>query len=217
MATIGIVDDREQDRRLIAEIISLGTAEDGWDIVDNAPLPSLLDYPTWITENEISVLVIDEIFDALINGKAVKYQGHDIISFVRERMPSLPIFVITAYQNEDLLRARYKHVEEIIPRIDFSKKPEDFIPRIIRSAQNFLSVYEAELNELSDFAQKAALGTDIDSAELSRVEAIRQHLGIAFPIESISNINDWIKEASDLADKLEKLRIKLQARANRNS
>lgn len=216
MAAIGIIDDREQDRKLIVETIGFGIAEDEWEIIDNAPLLRLIDYPAWITENEISVLIVDEIFDALINGKAVDYQGHDIVSFVRKRMPSLPIFVITAYENREPLLKRYKHVEEIISRIAFGRNPDNFIPRIIRSAQKFLSVYENELNDLSNFAQKAASGQAISNDELSRVEAIRLHLGIAFPIESIWDINNWDKEARKLVDKLEKLRIELETRINRN-
>jgi hypothetical protein len=217
MATIGIIDDREIDRRMIVRFTKLGNKEKGWEVVDSPPFESLDDYPSWIASQKISALIIDERLDeAMVNGRAVSYQGHDLVDFVREHIHTLPIFVITAHITDALLQDRFKDVEDIIDRRQYGREYPKYVPRIIRSAQKYTSVFEKELSQLSSFAQKMATGETITEEERSHAEAIRTKLGIAFPIESISDISNWVDEAGNLIQELEDLRKDLEQRIGKD-
>lgn len=109
MTMIGVIDDRDVDRQMIVDGIGLGNKEGGWGIINTVPLPALDEYPAWISQNKICALVLDELLDEKVNnGKAVDYQGHDLVDFVRERFRTLPIFVVTAHSSDLVLQERFK-------------------------------------------------------------------------------------------------------------
>ncbi len=122
MTAIAVIDDRDNIRKMIVDEILLGNQESGWQIIDSVPLPSLEEYPSWIGQNKICAMVIDELLDEkIINGEAVNYWGHDLVDFIRERFKTMPIFIISAHSDDDSLQERFKDVEEIIERDDFSR------------------------------------------------------------------------------------------------
>lgn len=218
MATIGIIDDRDVDRKMIVRFTKLGNDQPGWDVIDSAPFEQLDDYPSWIAAQKISALIIDERLDeALINGKAVSYQGHNLVDFVREHIKNLPIFVITAHITDTLLQDRFKDVEDIIDRRQYGRDYPKYVPRIVRSAQQYTLVFQEELSQLSTFAQKIAAGRSITENERNRAEAIRTKLSIAYPIESLSNINNWVNEATNIIEQLEELRKDLENRMGKGT
>lgn len=217
MATIGIIDDRDVDRSMIVRFTKRGNSQEGWDVVDSPPFERLDDYPSWIAAQKISALIIDERLDeVLINGRAVNYQGHDLVDYLREHIKNLPIFVITAHITDRLLQDRFKDVEDIIDRRRYGSEYANYVPRIIRSAQKFTSIFEKELSQLSTFAQKIATGETVTEEERNRAEAIRANLDIAYPIESISDISNWVTEANQLVEQLESLRGDLEKRMGKN-
>jgi len=217
MATIGVIDDRNEDRQIIVDGINLGKHDDSWNVVDNKPLTNLEEYPAWISENKICSLVIDELLNEKVNGgNAVEYKGHDLVDYIRKRFATLPIFVITSYSNDPSLRQRFKDVEDIVERQVFGQDYKNYAPRIIRAAQQYLNVFQTELNELSLFAQRAATGEIISNEEQARAQAIQTKLDIAYSIGTISDISVWLHEATDLVDKIEELRKEIEKKTGKD-
>ena len=114
MSIIGIVDDRDDVRTIMLDTVELALS-DGWEAIAIPPLSSLDSYPSWISQEEIVVLLIDERLNevANVNG-AVDYEGHDLVDYMRQHMPEFPIFVVTSYkENAPDLDERFKDVEDI--------------------------------------------------------------------------------------------------------
>ncbi|GAB1471743.1 hypothetical protein MASR2M66_26210 [Chloroflexota bacterium] len=213
MTSIGVIDDRNEERQIIVDGIRFGKNDDAWNIVDSKPLTKLEEYPAWIGQNKICALVIDELLDEKINGGvAVEYKGHNLVDYIRQHFPTLPIFVVTSYSNDPSLRERFKDVENIVERQIFSSNYKDYVPRIIRAAQQYLNVFQEELNELALFAQRAAIGEPMSDEEQTRAQAIQTKLDIAYSINAISDVSNWIDEATTLVSKIEELRNEIQNR-----
>ncbi|MBV6400192.1 MAG: hypothetical protein CNIPEHKO_00475 [Anaerolineales bacterium] len=211
MTSIGVIDDRNEERQIIVGGIRFGKNDDAWNIVDSKPLTSLEEYPAWIGQNKICVLVIDELLDEKINGGvAVEYKGHNLVDYIRQRLPTLPIFVITSYSNDPSLLERFKDVEGIVERQDFSSNYKDYVPRIIRAAQQYLNVFQEELNELASFAQRIATGEPLSYEEQTRAQAIQTKLDIAYSINAITDISNWLDEATTLVSKIQELRKEIE-------
>lgn len=213
MTTIGVIDDRDEERQIIVDGINLSKNDDTWNVVDNKPLLSLEEYPAWISQNKVCSLIIDELLDEKTNGGiAVEYKGHDLVGYVRQRFPTLPIFVITSYPNDPSLRERFKDVESIIARQDFGLDYKNYVPRIVRAAQQYLNVFQNELSELSIFAQKVATGEDVSEDEKNRAQAIQTKLDIAYSTDTMSDVSNWLDEATTLINKIEALRKEIEGR-----
>ena len=206
MPNIVIIDDRKDHRETLKAILDLQLIE-GWKSIDINPLPSLEDYPSWITENEISVILLDERLDEQIETKTeiADYRGHDLVDFIRERFPTLPIYVITSYPNDDDLKERFKDVEGILPRREFSGKAEDYVPRIIRAGQKFLETFQEELAELSDKTTKIAKG-EATKEDIEKAKAIRSKIGCAFPSATYSEHSKLLTTLDKKLKELEKLK-----------
>ena len=123
MPVIGVVDDRVDARSVAVDSLSLALPE-VWEVVPSDPLPSLSDYPSWIGANKLSVLIIDERLNEATTSDegAVNYFGHDLVKYLRKRMESFPLFVVTSYPDDEDLRLRFGDVEDIIDRKDFSNQ-----------------------------------------------------------------------------------------------
>jgi hypothetical protein len=211
MTMIGVIDDRDVDRQMIVDGIGLGNKEGGWGIINTVPLPALDEYPAWISQNKICALILDELLDEKVNqGKAVDYQGHDLVDFIRERFRTLPIFVITAHSSDLILQERFKDVEEIIDRGEFARAYSKYVPRITRSAQQYLNIFREELNALAIYAQKVATGGTITDDEKKNAQAIQTKLGAAYSLNSVTDISSWLDEATSLVGKIEELRKEIE-------
>ena len=128
MPTIGIIDDREDVRKTLR--MGMKTVlESDWNTVDSSPLPQLNDYLSWIGTNKIVSLIVDEKLNeiALDLSGAVDYYGHDLVDFLRSRLKTFPIFVVTSYPDEQSLKDRFKDVEAIIDRRHFLKTLENYL------------------------------------------------------------------------------------------
>jgi FixJ family two-component response regulator len=201
MPTIAIVDDRLDHRttlkrRLDSELI------DDWNSIAIEPFAQVEDYPCWFTENDIGVLLLDE----RLNEQTVtcKYNGHELVEFLRSYMPTFPIFVITSYPDDEELRKKFKDVEAVIERKVFSKDAADYVPRIIRSAQKYFETFQDELAKLSDLARKVAQGI-AGKEDFKELKAIQTKLGLSFPLASFNSRNEWLNEFECKLDELKKL------------
>lgn len=213
MTAIGVIDDRNEERQIIVNGIRFGKKNDAWTIIDSKPLTKLEEYPAWIGQNKICALVIDELLDEKINGGvAVEYKGHNLVDYMRQHIPTLPIFVVTSYSNDPSLKERFKDVEDIVERQTFSSDYRNYVPRIIRAAQQYLNVFQEELNELALFAQKVATGETVSGEEQIRAQAIQTKLDIAYSVNAISNVSIWLDEATVLINKIGELRKEIESK-----
>lgn len=210
MPTIAIVDDRHDPRVTLRRAISLHAPE-GWTVIDSAPLGEMAEYPSWLIENEVAVLVLDENLreqtqDA--EGHAL-YQGHEVVDYLRARIPTLPIFFVTSYPNEPELDDRFGKVEGIFARGDFADKAKDHVERIVRGGQRYLETNETELADLARLSSRIAEGRGSE-ADYSKLEAIRGKLGLAFQESGVVDRSVWIAEMENGLEKLEHLRNQIE-------
>lgn len=201
MPTIGIIDDRSKQRETLKRSLDLELLE-GWNSIDEDPLPRLEDYPRWLMENDICVLLLDEKLHEQVS---VDYDGHDVVNFLRRKLPTLPIFVITAYSTEDELLKSSKDVEDIISKREFPKNANRYVSRIIRSAQRFLESFQKELSELAKLSKKIAQGKS-NKRDKEKVEAIQNKISLAFPYDALASRSEWLSEFESKLKDLEKMR-----------
>lgn len=141
MPSIGVIDDRPDIRSIVVDALTLAPAlADSWNIVSANPLSRLEDYPSWIAEHKISVLIIDERLNESANPSevAVSYYGHDLVKYLRSRMGNFPIFVVTSYSNDVELRKRFGDVEDIIDRTRFMRDADSYATRFARSTDLYI-------------------------------------------------------------------------------
>jgi CheY-like chemotaxis protein len=205
MPKVGIIDDRLDHRETLKRALDLALTGK-WQSVDSAPLPSLEDYTRWFREHEINVLLLDE---KLQEQGAVGYDGHDVVSYLRRILPTFPIFIITAYPDDEELRRKFSDIEEIIPRLEFSKRPNEFVPRFLRAAQRYSDSFQAELAELSEKSRKIAEGV-ATADDVSKTEALQVKLGLEFTSLFLRDRSEWLKEVDTKLREYEKLRTEIE-------
>jgi HAMP domain-containing protein len=210
MVAIGIIDDRDEDRSFIESFFRLAGVEDSWRIMAIRPFDDLNAYPVWISENKVCVLVIDELLDEIVlDGSAVNYKGHDLIEFLRGRTKTLPLFVITAHSNETQLVAKFKDIEGIIERSDFYRDYANYVPRITRSAQQYLHIFQEELIELAQISRDIAMGNSISDEEKRKLIALQTKLDIEYSTGPIMEIGHLVSEMEELLRQITSFREEL--------
>jgi hypothetical protein len=206
MPTIAIIDDRHDLRSSLSRNMSLYVPAH-WAVVDSPPLESIDEYPSWITEHEVSTFVVDEKLHEQARdaeGHAA-YNGHDVVDYLRPRFPSLPIFVVTSYPEESDLQDRLGKVEGIIPRNRFTDRASDFVDRLVRSGQKYAEEHQAELLELAERTARIATGGSTHE-DIERVRVLQEKLGLPFSAIEVETRSEWISEMTERLDELEKLR-----------
>lgn len=208
MPAIGLIDDRK-DYRESVKILIEAELQERWTVEELSPLDRLADYLKWIDDFEIGAIILDEKFERRSNSKSklAQYQGHDLVDFIRSHYPTLPIFIITAYDETPELKNKFKDVEEILSKKEFGVKSKAYVARILRSAQRFLDTFQAELEELSETATKIATGK-AKKKDIARAKAIQEKILISFPLELIDSRAKWLQEMEDNLQKLEQLEQK---------
>lgn len=210
MPTIGLIDDKKAQRESAQTIISnyLKRVNPEWEVLDIYPFQNIDDYVSWIGENDIAVLILDEQLtgEESAEGWNVDYDGHNLIEFLRRAYPTFPIFAMTAFgtKTQELLD-RYYLFEDILEDKDFYSNPEQNIERFIRSGQRFTETNMAELKMVSEVSQALAEGRDVDPDDLSYVKAIQERLGLPFSIDSLKNRSEAVDQLTKELDALESL------------
>lgn len=214
MSTILIVDDRADERQTVVDLVSYSLPEGStWTARGIEPLVTIDDYRSLITEEDISVIVLDEKLQehgAKLTGEAVSYNGHELVNFLRPRFPDLPIFVVTAHEAEEDVQGAASDVEGIISRNDFSKSPEIHTARMIRSGHRFSEALQNDLNFVSRISQKLAVGTAEDE-EITKMTSIREKLSLPFPTSDLTHAKDLVPQAEKLIYEAQSLLAKISA------
>jgi CheY-like chemotaxis protein len=212
MPAIAVIDDRQPIRETLRELLALKIEdEEGWDVVDAAPLRSLAEYPGWIDEAGVAVLLTDERLhegaeaDA---GEPVEYNGHDLVDFLRPRYPSLPIYVVTAYPFEEPLNTRFGRVEDVIIKGELTEKAGEYAERFIRAGSKFFEEHQTELERLASLSRATALGA-ASGDEITEMRALQERLGIPFDAITVGR-SEWIEAFEKAIGDLERVEKQLQ-------
>lgn len=215
MPAIGIVDDRDSPRETLTRLTKLGIPPESkkeWEVIDSSPLPKLNDYSAWLTENDIAVLIVDERLNEQTKSGVghVTYQGHDLVDFLRKRLPDFPIYIVTAHPTDQAVVNRYKDVEEIVNRKNLSQTTKKIIPRLIRAGQRYFDSYQGQLTELSEISKKIALGKQTD-ADVKKVKALQEFLQMPFTTDPDTERSKTLTELEEKLDEFEELRKEIEA------
>jgi hypothetical protein len=214
MPTIGVIDDRRKARRTLT--LALRTAlPKGWDYIDSDPLPELEEYPSWITENDVVALILDERLheqkpDVAPQVKLhVAYKGHDLVEFLRKRFPTLPIYIVTSFPNDGPVLEKFGDVEDIVRRDPFIIDIEAWVSKITRASQKFYETIQEQLAELSDLSLKVATGT-ATRKELNRVKALQNSLQTPFLAEQTVDRSAWLAKLQDKLGQFSQLQQEIE-------
>ena len=213
MPTIALIDDRKKQRESTQIIIQdyLKDNYPEWKCIDIFPFENIDDYISWIGENDIAVIIIDEqLQEESKNGTNVSYDGHNFIDYIRKTHPTFPVFAMTAYSVTDNLSERYGLFDDIIEDNEFSEKPEKSVDRFIRAGQRFTEVYQSELEKLSEISKKIAEGEKIPDHELKQAKAIQERLGIPYTIDNMKNRSHAIDQLNKQLNEFESLTNEIQ-------
>ena len=206
MPVIGLVDDRPELRETARNLIANELPE-SWQCTDIDPLAEIDDYRSWIVDNGIAVIVLDEKLHeqaAQIN-RPVDYEGHEVVDLVRSWYPTLPVFVVTSFPDDGEIRAKFKDVEGILHRREFARDSEGYVSRMIRAGQKYTETYENELNELSERVAKVASGNATDE-DLRRINVIREKMQLAFATDTFIENTKAVKNLESYLDEMEKVK-----------
>lgn len=215
MLKVAIIDDTESIRKRLAKPIRryLKSKEINWVVQDFEPLERVEDYTSWIVKHKVIILIVDERLKVTLNSKgiAANYNGHDIVKLLRETNKQLPMYVITAYKDDNALQDMKGEFDGIVSKSDFtdSEKSEQYIQRFVRATQSYLDQYQEEYNRLAHLSHLVALDTATDQ-EISELNGLQTKLGIPLTSLNINDRKNWLKELEDKTSKLEELTKKIE-------
>jgi len=201
MPTIAVVDDKRDNRKTRIRLIE-GSIPEGWEVLGESPLPSVEQYPAWIMENEVAVLVLDERLDGF------NYTGTGLAKYLRKHLPDFPIYLVTSYKGPENTEDRVIF-ERSFNRSDFDPKVELYVPRMVRAGRRFINEFEGDLSRLSKAAAKIAEGKGTNE-DKKAAAAIQTGLNIAFQVGEFSDRADWINRFESAVQELEMTIKKLQ-------
>lgn len=210
MPILGVIDDRDDLRETIVKTMALVTDE-SWTVLSHRPLPHLSDYGEFLTNESITVLIVDEKLSES-GDEAVTYSGHEVASWVRKNLhPDFPIWMLTSYASDEEVLEHEADVEGVVERDPFSKEPEKYIGRFQRSGQRYLEVHEKRLAAINALCEHAASnGLSKEDEETLRTLQRGLHLQPP-PIEllsrssTISALESALDRAADVQKKLSAL------------
>lgn len=215
MPIIGVVDDRRKARKTLTVALKTQLPDD-WNYIDSDPLNRVEDYPSWITENDIVALILDERLNeqsadvAAAVKRHVTYKGHDLVDYLRVRFPTIPIFIVTSHPTDASLTERFKDVEAIVRRDEFLKEAEDWVPRIIRVSQRFFETVQGQLTELAELSLKIATGT-ANKGEKDRAKALQSSLQTPFATDQMVDRSEWLTSLQGKLSEFDTLQKEIEA------
>jgi len=211
MPAIGIVDDDAKSMESDGRSLNTHLRSKGWTAIGVHPLPHLKDYPSWIGENEIAVLLIDEKLGgkSKVIGGHVKYKGHDLVKWLRRGNKTLPLYFLTNYGGESPVTQRFADVEDIIDKKDFKRNRVRWIDRFTRKGKEYFNSVKEQLAQLNDLSLKIAKGEATDE-DKQNAKAIQTNLEIPLTIESCSDRSEWVEQYEEKVREFDDLRKEIE-------
>lgn len=210
MPTIAIVDDETRYRNSDVKGVERNLPK-GWKAIGTAPLERLGDYPSWIAENEVAVLIVDQELGnrSATPGGHVRYKGHDLVQSLRGRNKTLPIYFLTNYASLSPVKAQIPAVEGIFDKKLFRRDRAAYVKRLIRRGKDYFNSVKDQLAELNTLSLKIAKG-EATAKDKDRAKAIQTSLQLPLLTESFDTRSDWVAEYEEKVKEFEKLKKELQ-------
>jgi len=199
MPVIAIVDDRAEARTTIARLMKLELRATNWEVIDTPPFEDLQEYPAWIRENEVTVMVLDERLNEIADDSetAVNYAGHNLAVFLRNTIPDLPQFIVTNLPDTPELGEAAGTLDAIIQRREFGDKVSVYVARIIRAGASFSERFKGELHAL-DQISRAIVNGEATDAQLASLGALRGKV----QFEALQNEGAKLADSTDYLEQL---------------
>ena len=84
--------------------------------------------------DEIAVLILDERLDEQVgSNEPVTYQGHELVGYLRQRLPTFPVFMVTSFVHDLEGTGQDREFEDVIERGKFAEDADMYVPRLIRA------------------------------------------------------------------------------------
>lgn len=184
MYRIAIIDDKPDFRDTIRSRLTL-LAPAGWSVLANEPLAELSDYPAWLGENEVAVLLLDERLtdEPLQGGGQAGYEGHELLAFLRERMAEFPIYIVTAQKRPEELERAEAAADDIVEKKALFERIEVLLPRFIRHGMKWYDLNQERLTRLSHLAALSATGQAMPE-DVKELDALRLTMAIGEPVSA---------------------------------
>tara|TARA_R110000744_G_scaffold110953_1_gene209076 strand:+ start:3074 stop:3736 length:663 start_codon:yes stop_codon:yes gene_type:complete len=215
MLKVAIIDDNVELRTRVAKRIARHLKKEGinWEVKHYDPLEEKSDYSNWIILNKVVILIVDEKLNVVPNseGKSTSYSGHDIVKLLRITNKQLPMYVITAYEEDTVLQGMKGQFDGIVSRTLFSdnKSAEQYIQRFVRATQSYLENYQNEYNRLAELSELVALDKATE-AHITELKGLQTKLEIPLTSLNINDRKNWLLELEDKTAKLEELSEKIK-------
>src|SRR5258708_32416874 len=100
MAAIAVIDARLDHRVTVQRHVTANLTTPGWECLAPSPLANLGDYPAWLWEHDVAVLILDERLREVGGPAGIDYEGHELVEYLRQRLPTFPMFVVTSFEND---------------------------------------------------------------------------------------------------------------------
>ncbi|WP_395375111.1 hypothetical protein [Marinicella sp. W31] len=212
MLEVAIIDDNEEFRtRLTKPIKRYFRHHDiNWQVEHYDPLPELREYPKWIINKKVILLIVDEklnITKNKKNGHIANYLGHDIVRLLRENNNNLPIVAISAFTAQlDPMKGDF---DDILDREEFNDDSSQYLKRFVRLTNKYLENYDEQFKRLSDLSQSVALGS-AKKNEIDELKALQSKLQL--PVTSALDVNrsEWVDCLEGVLEELELLSDKIE-------
>lgn len=215
MNSLGVIDDRDDMRETCVRAID-AVLEGRLGLIDHAPLEHLDGYPSWVIEQQIVALVVDErLSEQAGPGRThVTYAGHDVIQILRQANPLLPLFVLTQYPDDIGLMEKRGAVEDVLSRRGFLHEPKLFVDRMVRAGQRYSTERTKAVAELGTLAARIASGKANES-DTMRALALQIELNLNIPISEVGQRAAWIDALQRKVDEISSVRKALQIKLAR--
>lgn len=210
MPTIAIVDDDTRYRNLDVNGLRRRLPK-GWSAIGTPPLERLGDYPSWIAENEVAVLLVDEKLDNRSTGPTghVRYKGHDLVKSLRARNKTLPIYFLTDYASNPTVKDQVTAVDGTFDKGAFRRDRAEYIKRMTRRGKDYFNSVKDQLTDLNTLSLKIAKG-EATAKERADAKAIQTSLELPLLTESFNTRSEWLAEYEQKVKEFEKLKKEVQ-------
>lgn len=212
MKTIAVIDDKDAARKGFAREITnaLERLYPDWKVIDRKPFMDIKEYPQWIIENEVAVLILDEQLDgeAVEEGKNVDYNGHDLIRELRIRFKDLPVYSITSYALSEDLKNSLSYFNLILSSRDFDDEIDKYINLFVKSGLKFYNEYQKELERLGELSEKIANG-NVTEEELKEASGLQTRLLIPNIVVETFNREQYLSKLEENLNEVKKINTQI--------
>jgi CheY-like chemotaxis protein len=175
MRYFAILDDTADGKETIMRVLPHELPE-GWGLIEAPLLGTAADYPDWLVQNQVGVLLVDQKLneEVAVGEDPVTYKGSDVLQTVQRAMPGFPLVVLTAYSNDEDLVANKGKADYVMSRATFVTELSDYVERLVRHATDFFTHYQQQLADFSALSQKQAQGqaTAEEQAKLKALQGL---------------------------------------------